>query len=104
MISALRVSCGTRLAPRNSNPSIVCPAEGATVSACLGASSCGCCAGGVPGAGWGCGASAGFACSVGMVSKGFFFCWGGGGCAGACCAGFGGCCPGGCGCCPGGAA
>src|SRR5436853_4998741 len=91
MIMALSVSCGTRLAPRNSNPSITCPAGGAAVGACRGASSCGCGAGGVAG---GCCAAGGFTSSVGTVSKGFFFCSGAAGCAGGCCAG--GCCADGC--------
>src|SRR5450759_1983375 len=80
MINAFRVSCGTRLAPRNSKLSIACPAGfTAGAAASLGASNCGrwpgwaagaagAAAGGAAGAAGGAGTGA-----VGMVSKGLGF-------------------------------
>src|ERR1019366_866764 len=84
MISAFSVSCGTRLAPRNSKASITCPLgfTAGAVSA-LGVSNCG------RWPGWAAGAAAGAAGgvaggvgagAVGIVSKGLGF--GGGGGAG----------------------
>src|ERR1019366_8221199 len=82
MIRAFRVSCGTRLAPRNSKASTTCPLGfTAGAASCLGVSNCG--------PGWAGGGAA--CCSAGMVSKGLGF---GGvaggvcvcGCAAGCCA------------------
>src|ERR1017187_215750 len=98
-IRAFRVSCGTRLAPRNSKASTTCPLGfTAGAASCLGVSNCGggtCwAAGGATGAAGGAGAGAG-CCSAGMVSKGLGF---GGVAGGVCvcgCAGgwlAGGCC------------
>src|ERR1039457_2134465 len=90
MIRAFRVSCGTRLAPRNSKASTTCPLGfTAGAASCLGVSNCG--------PGWAAGGATGAAgggagcCSAGMVSKGLGF---GGvaggvcvcGCAAGCCA------------------
>src|ERR1017187_3154213 len=75
-IRAFKVSCGTRLAPRNSKASITCPLGfTAGAASCLGVSNCGdgtCRAAGGAGAGAGC-------CSAGMVSKGVGFGGGAGG-------------------------
>src|SRR6516165_3975104 len=96
MISAFNVSCGTRLAPRNSNPSITCPLGFATGSAaCLGASSCGRCPCGVAGAGVGAGGCVVWG-AAGIVSNGFALggVWGGvcGALCGEVCGVAGGCC------------
>ena len=45
VMSAFKVSCGTRRAPRNSMASMASPASGLAASTGLGASSCGCRAG-----------------------------------------------------------
>src|ERR1017187_8360651 len=75
MIRAFRVSCGTRLAPRNSKASTTCPLGfTAGAASCLGVSNCGpgWAAGGAAGAAGGAGDGAG-CCSAGMVSKGLGF-------------------------------
>src|ERR1017187_865682 len=91
MMSAFRVSCGTRLAPRNSKASITCPFGFTTGAAsALGVSNCG------RWPGWAAGAAAGAdgadggvaggvgAGAVGIVSKGLGF---GGVAGGVCCRG-----------------
>src|ERR1019366_4908508 len=88
MISAFSVSCGTRLAPRNSKASITCPLGfTAGAASALGVSNCG------RWPGWGGGAAAGAAGggaggvgagAVGIVSKGLGF---GGVAGGVCCRG-----------------
>src|ERR1039457_7199395 len=93
MISAFSVSCGTRLAPRNSKASITCPLGfTAGAASALGRSNCG------RWPGWAAGAAAGAAGgvaggvgagAVGIVSKGLGF---GGGAGGVCCRGCGGGC------------
>src|ERR1039458_7148714 len=94
MISAFSVSCGTRLAPRNSKASITCPLGfTAGAASALGVSNCG------RWPGWAAGAAAGAAGgvaggvgagAVGIVSKGLGF---GGVAGGVCCRGWpaGGC-------------
>src|ERR1035441_3988600 len=91
MISAFSVSCGTRLAPRNSKASITCPLGfTAGAASALGVSNCGRWPGWAAGAaGAAAGAAGGVAGgvgagAVGIVSKGLGF---GGGAGGVCCRG-----------------
>src|SRR5664280_1777439 len=91
MISAFRVSCGTRLAPRNSKASITCPVGfTAGAASALGVSNCG------RWPGWAAGAAAGAdggvaggvgTGAVGIVSNGLGFGGVAGGVCGCGCAG-----------------